>query len=74
MFEHDHSAARDLMCTRRLLIFEHGSALGNKPVHELFERVACWCTTEAPAREFSDYEVLLDGKPLKGIIIKLTVE
>ena len=73
MFEHDHSAARGLMCTRRLLIFEHGLALGNKPAHELFERVACRRTTEGPAREFSDYEVLLDGKPLKETIMKIPV-
>lgn len=45
------------------------SALGNKPAHELFERVACRRTTEGPAREFSDYEVLLDGKPLKETIM-----
>jgi len=36
MFEHDRSAARGLMCARRLIIFEHTTALGNKPAHELF--------------------------------------
>ena len=39
MFDHDHSAARGLMSTRRLVVFEHSTALGNKPANELFERV-----------------------------------
>lgn len=65
MFEHDRSAARGLMCTRALIAFEHKDALGNKPAHELFERVTWRRTGDAskPAREFSDYEILLDGKP-----------
>jgi CRISPR-associated protein Csd2 len=64
MFEHDRSAARGLMSTRRLVVFEHASALGNKPAHELFERVTTMRKTEGPARSFSDYEILLDGAPL----------
>jgi CRISPR-associated protein Csd2 len=67
MFEHDRSAARGLMSTRRLVIFEHSTALGNKPAHELFERVTWKRTSEGPARAFSDYEVQLDGKALKDI-------
>lgn len=66
MFEHDHSAARGLMSTRKLIVFEHKDALGNKPAHELFDRVT-WkrnSDKKKPAREFSDYEILLDGKPL----------
>lgn len=63
-FEHDRSAARGLMGTRRLVVFEHDTALGNAPAADLFERVTCGRTTEGPAREFRDYEVLLDGKPL----------
>jgi CRISPR-associated protein Csd2 len=39
MFEHDRSAARGLMSTRALLVFEHDSALGNAPAHKLFELV-----------------------------------
>jgi len=65
MFEHDRSAARGLMNTRRLIIFEHATALGNKPAHELFERVTTRRTTEGPARAFSDYEICLDGNPIK---------
>jgi CRISPR-associated protein Csd2 len=39
MFEHDRSAARGEMAARKLVAFEHASALGNAPAHELFDRV-----------------------------------
>lgn len=42
MFEHDRSAARGEMATRKLVIFEHQSALGNAHAEELFERVKVW--------------------------------
>lgn len=63
MFEHDRSAARGMMSARKLIVFEHQSALGNRPAHELFSRVTCVRKNEGPAREFSDYEILLDGQP-----------
>ena len=28
------------MCTRGLYVFEHASALGNAPAHELFDRIS----------------------------------
>lgn len=61
MFEHDRSAARGEMNTRKLIVFKHKTALGNHPAHELFERVKHNKLSEGPAREFSDYEILLDG-------------
>ncbi|WP_005032282.1 type I-C CRISPR-associated protein Cas7/Csd2 [Holophaga foetida] len=64
LFEHDRSAARGLMGTRRLVVFEHGSVLGSAPASDLFERVTWERVTEGPAREFSDYRILLDGQPL----------
>ncbi len=42
MFEHDRSAARGEMATRKLVVFRHATALGNAPAHELFERVKTW--------------------------------
>lgn len=63
MFEHDRSAARGLMSTRKLIVFEHATALGNKPAHELFARVTYRRKTTGPARDFADYEILLDGHP-----------
>lgn len=66
MFEHDRSAARGMMATRALVIFEHASKLGDAPAHTLFSRV----TAEAvrrPARRFEDYVVKLDGVPLADV-------
>jgi len=63
MFEHDRSAARGEMNTRKLVVFNHkDSALGNKPAHELFKRVTHNKLVDTPAREFPNYEILLDGK------------
>ncbi|NCS88093.1 MAG: type I-C CRISPR-associated protein Cas7/Csd2 [Ignavibacteria bacterium CG_4_10_14_3_um_filter_37_18] len=64
MFEHDHSAARGEMNTRKLIVFKHKTALGNQSAHELFARVEHKRKTEGPARDFSDYDILLDGKTI----------
>ena len=65
MFEHDHSAARGLMSTRKLVIFKHDSALGNAPAHALFDRVKVERLDEAkPARAFSDYKLKIDKDDL----------
>lgn len=73
MFDHDHSAARGLMSTRGLIIFEHKTALGSENAAELFERVDFKRATSGPARKFSDYQILLDGQPVTELpkIIKL---
>ena len=74
MFDHDRSAARGEMATRRLIVFRHASALGNAPAHTLFDRVRTWrehkgsrheIGAEAidnwpPARAFSDYAITID--------------
>ncbi len=64
MFDHDHSAARGLMAMRKVIIFKHGSALGNAPAHKLFEMVKNPKLKDEskPAREFSDYEEILTPK------------
>lgn len=67
MFDHDHSAARGLMTTRALIIFEHGSALGTQNAATLFERVDAKRVTEGPARKFADYQILLDGQVVKEL-------
>ena len=72
MFEHDHSAMRGEMATRRLIVFEHESRLGNAPAHRLFERVtvAPKPGSEPPARSFSYYDVSLDRENLpNGITV-----
>jgi CRISPR-associated protein Csd2 len=58
MFEHDHSAARGLMGTRKLFIFEHSSRMGDAPVQRLFDAITVKRKDESkPARDFNDYVV-----------------
>lgn len=65
LFEHDRSAARGLMATRGLYVFEHASMLGNSPAHSLFERIKvaprAGVTT---SRSFADYSVNIDETAL----------
>lgn len=71
MFEHDRSAARGEMASRKLVVFEHGSALGNAPAHALFDRLKIVRKDMTkPARAYSDYQVSLDKENLPtGITI-----
>lgn len=61
MFDHDRSAARGKMASRKLYVFEHESALGNAPAHKLFETVTAQLLDPSrPPRAFSDYNVNFD--------------
>lgn len=65
MFEHDRSAARGEMASRKLVVFEHESALGNAPAHSLFDRVKVVRKDESrPPRAYSDYEVTVNQSKL----------
>jgi len=78
MFEHDRSAARGEMTTRKLIAFRHDNALGNAPAHRLFDRVKIGRNVDGafrdlddrglgnlrPARKFSDYIVSIDREAL----------
>lgn len=77
MFEHDRSAARGEMATRKLIVFRHENALGNAPAHTLFERIRIGRNIDGefraidsrldnlpPARAFSDYLVEIDREGL----------
>lgn len=78
MFEHDRSAARGEMATRRLVIFRHASPLGSARAKTLFERVKVrrrWgdelyepgaraLDNAPPARSFSDYDVTVNRADL----------
>ena len=73
MFEHDHSAARGKMATRKLIIFKHESELGNAPAHRLFELVTVQrISGDVPPRRFADYrvEVASDCAPAGVTIIE----
>lgn len=64
MFEIDHSAARGRMATRKLIVFEHESALGNAPSYELFALVKAKANCgDRPPRAFSDYDLSLGEAP-----------
>jgi CRISPR-associated protein Csd2 len=78
MFDHDRSAARGEMATRKLILFRHESALGNAQAQSLFDRVKTWRVFEGerhpagasathnwpPARHWSDYAVTIDQDDL----------
>lgn len=62
MFEHDHSAARGKMATRKLIVFKHESDLGNAPSHKLFDLVKVARNRDVVTpRSFNDYEVIVDS-------------
>jgi CRISPR-associated protein Csd2 len=65
MFESDRSAARGEMASRKLIVFEHESALGGAPAHRLFERIKITRRDpSAPPRAFADYDVVIDKENL----------
>lgn len=77
MFEHDHSAARGQMSSRKLILFRHDNALGNAPAHQLFDIVKVGRAVDGefrsidarldnlpPARKFGDYAVQIDRDAL----------
>lgn len=73
MFEHDRSAARGQMTTRKLIVFKHESKMGNAPAHRLFDMVKVERAngTESPARSFADYEVNLEKAAMpRGVTIE----
>lgn len=84
MFEHDRSAARGEMATRKLIVFRHACALGNARANDLFDRVKTWRVFKGeryrpgderldnapPARGFEDYAITIDREGLpEGIEI-----
>jgi CRISPR-associated protein Csd2 len=82
MFEHDRSAARGEMATRKLVIFRHASALGNAHAQDLFARVKTWRAFKGEqraigaeetdnwpaARAFTDYAITIDREALPDTI------
>ena len=73
MFDQDHSAARGMMATQKLIIFKHDSALGNAPSHKLFDLVTIAKKEDVVVpRKFADYEVTAPKEgsleePFKGV-------
>lgn len=71
MFEHDRSAARGLMSSRKLIVFKHQNRLGNAPAHKLFDlvKVSRAEGSSGPARSFADYAVTVGQAP-EGVEVK----
>ncbi len=72
MFEHDRSAARGQMATRKLIVFKHSSDMGNTQAHKLFDMVK----TEAksnPVRDFSDYTITIPSQAdmPQGVVLEI---
>ena len=63
MFDQDHSAARGMMATQKLIVFKHDFALGNAPSHKLFDlmKIAKKNGVTVP-RKFADYDVTVPSK------------
>jgi CRISPR-associated protein Csd2 len=73
MYDHDHSAARGKMNSRKLIIFKHDSMLGNAPAFKLFDLVKTQRITDGslPPRAFSDYKITVDKDKLpEGVEIQ----
>lgn len=70
MFEHDRSAARGKMASRKLFVFRHEKRMGNAPAHKLFDLVHCRRMNEGPARSFADYAVTLEGPCPDGVTVE----
>ena len=71
MFDVDRSAARGLMSAQKLIVFQHGSELGNAPANKLFDRIKVEKNCEGAPRSFADYTVTIDKE---GLPETITVE
>lgn len=68
MFEHDHSASRGKMATRKLFVFKHESELGNAQSHTLFEKIEVARKADVVIpRTYKDYEVSVDRSMPDGV-------
>lgn len=72
MFEHDRSAARGMMATRGLYVFEHADKMGSAHAHELFSRISIERKDKTRAsRAFEDYEIKVNEDGLEGQKVNL---
>lgn len=62
MFEHDRSAARGLMTSRKLVLFKHEGRLGNASAESLFDLVTVerLIPREQEPRAYKDYAIHID--------------
>ncbi len=62
MFEHDRSADRGVMSSRKLFVFRHDNKLGNAPAHQLFDLIHIERnqSSQGSARAFTNYDVIVN--------------
>ena len=71
MFEHDRSAARGMMSSRKLFVFKHENKMGNAPAHQLFDlvKIERSAGSNGPARSYKDYTVSVGTVP-RGVTLE----
>ncbi len=71
MFDHDRSAARGKMSSRKLFVFKHDSKMGNAPANKLFDAITAQRLYQNnPPRKFTDYEIKIDlGAIPQGVVV-----
>ncbi|MDR1532618.1 MAG: type I-C CRISPR-associated protein Cas7/Csd2 [Clostridiales bacterium] len=68
MFDHDRSAARGKMASRRLIRFKHSSPIGNASAVDLFGKVTAELLDKSqPPRSFSDYRITVNTDMPPGV-------
>lgn len=67
MFENDHSATRGKMVMRKLYLFKHDNVLGACPSQILFDKIQVKEKIQETPRNFSDYEITIDGNMPAGV-------
>lgn len=71
MYEVDRSSSKGLMTTRKLIIFEHESKLGNSQAQSLFDLVKIRKKTEGSPRCYEDYNIEIESDNIpQGVIVK----
>ena len=72
MFEHDRSAARGQMATRKLIVFEHEGPMGNAPAHILFNKVKT-TSIDGPVRDFDPARITVptQAEMPEGVTLKV---
>lgn len=72
MFEHDRSAARGQMATRKLIVFKHETPMGNAHAHNLFDMIKAEAENN-PARDFCDYKITVpeQSKMPQGVALEI---
>jgi CRISPR-associated protein Csd2 len=73
MFDHDRSAARGRMASRKLYVFRHDSSLGNAPASALFDLVKAQRVNpdEPVTRRFEDYSITVQDPPAGVSLLEL---